>query len=172
MNKVELTGRLTKDPEVKMTPSNIAVCSFSVACDRRFKTQSGDRQTDFIPCVAWRQQAELLGNYFHKGSRIEIVGSLQTRSYEDQNKQKRTVVEVVVDEIYFVDTKSDATATQQPTQQPAQQSASVPTKKPPLQAAAPVQTPPPVQAVMPDDPVQEMDIEGDAELPFDVMGIV
>ena len=81
------------------------------------------------------------------------------------------MVEVVVDEIYFVDTKSDATATQQPTQ-PAQQSASVPTKKPPLQAAAPVQTPPPVQAVMPDDPVQEMDIEGDAELPFDVMGIV
>ena len=106
MNKVILMGRLTKDPEVKQTPSNIAVCSFTIACDRRFKSQNGERQSDFINCVAWRQQATLLGNYFHKGSRIAVVGSLQSRSYDDQNGQKRYVTEVVVDEIEGADAAS------------------------------------------------------------------
>ena len=120
MNKVILMGRLTKDPEVKQTPSNIAVCSFTIACDRRFKSQNGERQSDFINCVAWRQQATLLGNYFHKGSRIAVVGSLQSRSYDDQNGQKRYVTEVVVDEIEFVDTRSEAQGQGAPAPAPAQ----------------------------------------------------
>lgn len=110
MNKVILSGRLTKDPEVKQTPSNIAVCSFTIASDRKFKTSDGEKQTDFVNCVAWRKAAELLGNYFHKGSRIMVVGSIQTRSYDDQSGKRVFVTEVVVDEIEFLDTKADAKA--------------------------------------------------------------
>lgn len=153
MNKVILMGRLTKDPEVKQTPSNISVCSFSIAVDRRFKTQDGKRETDFINCVAWRQLAELLGNYFHKGSRIAIVGSLQSRSYDDQNGQKRTVTEVVVEEVEFVDTKADAEKSAPQTQQ--------------TQATTP---PPAPQAAYADTP--EVEVTGNEGLPFDVMGIV
>ncbi|MBP5491883.1 MAG: single-stranded DNA-binding protein [Clostridiales bacterium] len=158
MNKVILMGRLTKDPEVKQTPSNIAVCSFTIACDRRFKTQSGERQSDFINCVAWRQQATLLGNYFHKGSRIAIVGSLQSRSYDDQSGQKRYVTEVVVDEIEFVDTKSESQGSSVPSA-PAQSA----------QATVVAQTPPPAQQI---DPGFEasMDSDDSSNLPFDVLG--
>lgn len=130
MNKVVLMGRLTKDPEVKQTPSNIAVCSFTVAVDRRFKSQNGEKQTDFINCVAWRQQATLLGNYFQKGSRVLLVGSLQTRSYEDQSGNRRTVTEVNVEEIEFVDTKSDAKPQAQ--EQPQPQAPFEPVPVPPL----------------------------------------
>lgn len=129
MNKVILCGRITKDLEVKQTPNNIAVCSFTVAVDRRFKDAAGNKQTDFINCVAWRQQATLLGNYFHKGSRIMLVGNLQSRSYDDQNGQKRYVTEVMVDEIEFVDTRADTQAAAQP-----QPSNIVPV--PPIPAAA------------------------------------
>jgi single-strand DNA-binding protein len=107
MNKVILVGRLTKDPEVKTTQNQIEYCSFSVAVDRRFKTASGERQADFINCVAWRQQAKLLGQYFQKGSRIGIVGNLQTRDYEKDGK-KVYVTEVAVDEIEFVDSKRES----------------------------------------------------------------
>ena len=160
MNKVILMGRLTKDPEVKQTPSNIAVCSFTIACDRRFKSQNGERQSDFINCVAWRQQATLLGNYFHKGSRIAVVGSLQSRSYDDQNGQKRYVTEVVVDEIEFVDTRSEA--------QGAPASAPAPAQSAPS-ASVVAQTPPPAQQI---DPGFEASVDSDdsSQLPFDVMG--
>jgi len=163
MNKVILMGRLTKDPEVKQTPSNIAVCSFTVACDRRFKTQNGERQTDFISCVAWRQQATLLGNYFHKGSRIAVVGTLQSRSYDDQSGQKRYVTEVVVDEIEFIDTKADG---QNYSGAPAQQGAPAAQQAP---AAQVPQTPPPAQQI---DPGFEasMDSDDSSSLPFDVLG--
>ena len=107
MNKVILIGRLTRDPEVKTTQSQLAVCTFTVACDRRFKDANGERQADFITCVAWRQNAELLGKYFQKGSRIGIVGNIQVRSYEvDGNRRYST--EVMVDEIEFVDSKKDS----------------------------------------------------------------
>ena len=165
MNKVILMGRLTKDPEVKQTPSNIAVCSFTVACDRRFKTQNGERQTDFISCVAWRQQATLLGNYFHKGSRIAVVGTLQSRSYDDQNGQKRYVTEVVVDEVEFVDTKADG---QNYTGSASAQAAPMaPQVQAPAQTAP--QTPPPAQQI---DPGFEasMDSDDSSSLPFDVLG--
>lgn len=124
MNKVFLMGRLTKDPEVKQTPSGNMVCSFTIACDRRFKAQNGERQADFINCVAWKNHATIIGNYFHKGSRIMVVGRLETRSYDDQNGQKKYVTEVVIDELEFVDTKAESGNQQNvQEQQPAQQEA-------------------------------------------------
>ena len=107
MNKVILVGRLVKDPEVKTTQSQIAFCGFTIAADRKFKTTSGERQADFISCVAWRQQAEFLGKYFQKGSRVAVVGNLQSRTYDDTNGKKVYVTEVVVDEIEFVDSKKE-----------------------------------------------------------------
>lgn len=107
MNKVILVGRLVKDPEVKTTQSQISVCSFTIAVDRKFKTAAGERQSDFISCVAWRQLADLLGRYFLKGSRIGLVGNLQSRSYDDANGHKVYVTEVVVDEIEFVESRKD-----------------------------------------------------------------
>ena len=94
---------MTKDPEVKMTPSQIQFVNFTIAVDRRFKDQNGQRQADFINCVAWRQTASFISNYFKKGSRIGIVGSLQTRSYDGNDGQKRFVTEVLVDEAEFVE---------------------------------------------------------------------
>ena len=105
MNKVILVGRLVKDPEVKTTQSQIAFCGFTIAVDRKFKTASGERQADFISCVVWRQQAEFLGKYFQKGSRVAVVGNLQSRTFDDANGKKVYVTEVVVDEIEFVDGK-------------------------------------------------------------------
>jgi len=110
MNKVILVGRLTKDPEVKTTQNQIEVCSFTIAVDRKFKTASGERQSDFISCVAWRQQAKLLGQYFQKGHRIGIIGNLQSRSYDDKDGKKVYVTEVSVDEIEFLESKKDGGA--------------------------------------------------------------
>jgi len=107
MNKVILIGRLTRDPEVKTTQSQVSVCSFTIAVDRKFKSASGEKQADFISCVAWRQQAEFLGRYFQKGSRVGIVGNLQSRSYDDANGKKVYVTEVIVDEIEFVESKHE-----------------------------------------------------------------
>lgn len=109
MNKVILIGRLVKDPEVKTTQSQIAVCSFTIAVDRRVKSANGEKQADFISCVAWRQQAEFLGKYFQKGSRLGLTGTLQSRSYDDANGKKVYVTEVVVDEIEFVESKREGT---------------------------------------------------------------
>ena len=161
MNKVILMGRLTKDPEVKQTGSNVAVCSFTVACDRRYKSQNGERQTDFINCVAWRQQATLLGNYFHKGSRIMVTGSIQNRSYDDQNGQKRYVTEVMVEEVEFVDTKADN-----------QGYASAPASQSQSTATTVAQTPPTPPQAQQIDPGFEpsMDSDDSSQLPFDVMG--
>jgi single-strand DNA-binding protein len=103
MNKVILIGRLTKDPEVKNTASQVTVCRFTIAVDRRFKDNNGQRQADFISCVAWRQTASFISSYFHKGSKIAVVGSIQTRTYDDNSGQKRYVTEVVVDEAEFAD---------------------------------------------------------------------
>jgi len=114
MNKVELIGRLTKEPEVKLTTNQTQFCNFTVAVDRRFKDANGQRQTDFINCLAWKNTAVFIQKYFHKGNRIGLVGSIQTRSYDDQNGQKRFVTEVVVDEAEFVESQgsSNGQATQ------------------------------------------------------------
>lgn len=106
MNKVELIGRLTKDPEVKLTQNQTAFCNFTVAVDRRFKDQSGNRQADFINCVAWRQTAQFIQKYFKKGSRIGICGCIQTRNYEDQNGQKVFITEVIAEEAEFVESNN------------------------------------------------------------------
>lgn len=105
-NKVILGGRLTADPELKQTPSGISVCSFSIAVNRKY-SKEGEQQTDFINCVAWRNTAEFISRYFKKGSSLCIVGNIQTRTWTDQNNQKRFATEVIVDEAMFVDSKSD-----------------------------------------------------------------
>lgn len=121
MNHVSLLGRLTKDPEVKKTQSGTSVCSFTIAVDRKFKDANGAKQTDFIPCVGWRQVADLIGQYFHKGSRIGITGSIQTRSYDGQNG-KVFVVEVLAEQIDFLDKRSE---TQEQNQIPAPQAEAI-----------------------------------------------
>ncbi|MBR2295114.1 MAG: single-stranded DNA-binding protein [Clostridiales bacterium] len=113
MNKVMLVGRLTKDPEVKNTSSNVPFCNFTIAVDRKFKDGNGQRQADFINCVAWRQTASFIGSYFHKGSRIGLVGSIQTRNFEDNSGQKRYVTEVVVDEAEFVESSGNGNSQRQ-----------------------------------------------------------
>lgn len=124
LNSVILMGRLTADPELKTTSSNLSVLSFSVAVDRNYQAQGQERQADFINCVAWRQNAEFISRYFRKGQMIAIQGSIQTRSYEDRNGNKRTAVEVVVDRASFCGSKSEtgaasANAYQAPAAQPA-----------------------------------------------------
>ena len=110
MNKVQIIGRITKDPEVKYTQNQLPFCNFIIAVDRRFKDANGQRQADFIACVAWRATADFIGKYFRKGSKIAVVGSIQTRSYEDQEGKKHLVTEVVVDEAEFVESKSSGNA--------------------------------------------------------------
>lgn len=107
LNKVVLAGRLTADPELKQTTSGVSVCSFSLAVNRRY-SKEGQQETDFINCQAWRQTAEFITRYFRKGSSLCITGSIQTRSWTDQNGQKRYATEVTIDEAMFVDSKDSA----------------------------------------------------------------
>ena len=108
LNKVILTGRLTATPELKTTTGGNSVTSFSIAVQRQFKSADGNYQTDFINIVAWRNTAEFITRYFEKGQLIAIVGSIQTRSYEDRSGQKRTAFEVVAEEAQFVESKKDS----------------------------------------------------------------
>ncbi len=107
LNKVIIGGRLTADPEIRQTSSGIPVCSFSVAVNRRTSGE-GAQQADFINVVAWRNQAEFVCRFFRKGSSICVIGSIQTRSWTDQNNQKRYATDVVADEINFVDSKGES----------------------------------------------------------------
>ena len=108
MNKAILMGRLTRDPELRMTSNNVSVSTFTLAIDRNYKTRDGERLTDFIPIVVWRQNADFVHRYFVKGQRMLVVGSIQPRSYVDQSGQKRYVTEVVADEVYFADSKRES----------------------------------------------------------------
>jgi single-strand DNA-binding protein len=110
LNKVIIAGRITADPELKQTNSGTPVTSFTVAINRRFKPKDGETQADFINVTAWSKNAELLTSHFKKASSVCIVGSLQTRSWTDQQGQKRFATEVVADEVYFVDSKSESSA--------------------------------------------------------------
>ena len=105
-NKVILGGRLTADPELKATQSGVSVLSFTVAVNRKYQKE-GEAQTDFINCVAWRQTAEFITKFFRKGSSISVVGSVQTRSWTDNDGNKRYATDIVVDEAYFVDSKGE-----------------------------------------------------------------
>ena len=109
-NKAILIGRLTADPELKQTPNGISVCSFSIAVDRRFSGRDSERKTDFINITSWRQQAEFVCRYFHKGDVIGVEGSIQTRNYEHKNGNKRTATEIVTDNVFFTGSKANTTA--------------------------------------------------------------
>lgn len=111
LNKVVLGGRLTRDVELKQTTSGVSVCSFSIAVNRKY-AKEGEPQADFINCQAWRGTAEFISKYFRKGSSICITGSIQTRSWDDKNGQKRYETEVVADDATFVDSKNDAQTTE------------------------------------------------------------
>ncbi len=106
MNKVFLIGRLTKDPELRYTGNNTPVASFTVAINRTFANQQGEREADFIPVVVWRKQAENVKNYLHQGSQIAIDGRIQTRSYDGNDGQRRYVTEVVADNVQFLDSRN------------------------------------------------------------------
>ena len=111
MNKVILMGRLTRDPEVRYTQTNnTLVASFSLAVNRRFARQGEERQADFINIVAWSKLGEFCSKYFKKGQQVGIIGRIQTRSWEDEQGQKRYTTEVVAEEAYFADSKRDADA--------------------------------------------------------------
>ena len=105
LNKAILMGRLTRDPELRHTQSNMAVCSFSLAIDRGRKDQNGERQTDFIDCVAWGRQAEFVSQWFTKGAMAIVVGRIQSRRWTDQNGNNRIAIEVNCDEVSFSETK-------------------------------------------------------------------
>lgn len=108
MNKVVLIGRLTRDPELRYTGSNTAVATFSLAVNRNFTNQQGEREADFINIVVWRKQAENVKNYLSQGSQVAIEGRIQTRSYDDNNGQKRYVTEVVADNVEFLSSKNSS----------------------------------------------------------------
>lgn len=108
MNKITIIGRLTADPELRQTSSNIAVCQFRVAVNRRFSGQNGEKTADFIPVVVWRQLAELCCKYLSKGKQVGVSGSLQTRSYEDKSGNKRYAFEIQADEVEFLTPRSES----------------------------------------------------------------
>lgn len=102
MNKIILIGRLTADPELRNTQSGTAVCTFRLAVDRRFKDKDGEKQTDFINIVAWRQLGELCSKYLGKGRQAAVSGALQIRNYEDKDGNKRVAAEVIAEDVQFL----------------------------------------------------------------------
>ena len=110
INRVVLTGRLTRNPELKITQSGLSVASFTIAVNRQFTNSNGNREADFINCVIWKKSAENLCKYTHKGSLIGIDGRLQTRSYDNNNGQKVFVTEVVVDSFSLLESKNESQA--------------------------------------------------------------
>ena len=107
LNIVALMGRLVAEPELRHTPSGVATCTFRIAVDRSY-SKDGERKADFIDIVTWRQTAEFVCKYFHKGSMIAVNGSIQTRNYEDKNGNKRTAFEVVAEGVHFASTAREA----------------------------------------------------------------
>ena len=108
LNHIVIMGRLTRDPELRRTGSGIAVASFSVAVDRDWPNkETGEKETDFINCVAWRQTGEFVSKYFSKASMIVVSGRLQIRPWTDKDGNKRTTAEIVADSVYFGESKKD-----------------------------------------------------------------
>ena len=108
LNTAVLMGRLTADPELRHTPNNLAVTSFTLAVDRSYVKSGAERQTDFIDVVAWRSTAEFVCRYFHKGQLVAVQGSIQTRSYTDREGIKRKAFEIVADNVHFAESKRDS----------------------------------------------------------------
>lgn len=105
LNVIAVMGRLVADPELRKTPNGVSTTTFTIACDRNYVKPGTDRQTDFFDIVAWRASAEFVCKYFRKGQLIAVNGSLQTRSYEDREGNKRKVYEIVADNLHFADSK-------------------------------------------------------------------
>ena len=108
LNSIIIMGRLTADPELRSTSSGLSVTSFTVAVDRGYVRAGEEKKTDFIPVVAWRQTADFVSKYFRKGSMIAVQGSLQSRSYEDKNGNKRVAYEVIADQVSFCGSKAES----------------------------------------------------------------
>lgn len=120
LNRIIIMGRLARDPELRRTQNGTAVTSFALAVDRDFKDKTtGEKQCDFIDCVAWKNTAEFVRNYFTKGRIAIVEGKLQTRTWSDKNGDKRKSVEVIVDSAYFGDSKRDSEPTYTPPPTPA-----------------------------------------------------
>ena len=113
LNRIIVMGRMTRDPELRRTNSGTAVASFSLAVDRDFKSQSGEKETDFIDVVAWRNTAEFVSKYFSKGRMAVVEGRLQLRDWTDKDGNKRRTAEIVADSVYFGDSKRDGGDTAQ-----------------------------------------------------------
>lgn len=114
INTVALMGRLTFEPELRTTPAGVSVIRFQIACDRNYQRAGAERQADFIDCVAWRQTAEFISRYFHKGSMIAVEGSIQTSNYTDKNGNSRKQVEVVANNVSFCGGKNEGSANTAP----------------------------------------------------------
>lgn len=110
LNRIIIAGRLTRDPELRKTGSDVAVTSFTVACDRDFKDKSGEKTTDFIDVTAWRSTAEFVSKYFKKGTMAIVDGRLQIRDWTDKDGNKRHSAEIVADYVYFGESKKDNSA--------------------------------------------------------------
>lgn len=108
LNSVVIMGRFTRDPEMRQTPNGVPVASFSLAVERDFKDTSGEKQTDFIDCTAWRNTAEFICKYFTKGRMAVVSGRLQVRHWDDKDGNKRKSTDVIVENAYFADSKRDA----------------------------------------------------------------
>lgn len=107
MNKVFLIGNLTKNPELSTTGSGISVCKFTLAVSRRFSNRDGVRETDFLPIIVWREQADHCNKYLKKGSKAAVSGSIQTRTYDANDGSRRYITEIIADEVQFLSTKSE-----------------------------------------------------------------
>ena len=114
MNRVVLVGRITRDPELRYTQSNIAVVSFTIAINRQFLNAQGEQEADFINCVVWRKQAENLAKFVRKGAQLGVDGRLQSRTYQTQTGETRYVTEVVADSIQFLEPKGQTSTEYQP----------------------------------------------------------
>ena len=110
INRVILVGRLTKDPELRRTANDIPVATFTLAVNRPFAKSDSDQQADFIPCVVWRRQAENVAQFIQKGSLVGVEGRMQTRSYDDQDGNRRYITEVVADSVQFLEPKGSSTS--------------------------------------------------------------
>jgi single-strand DNA-binding protein len=128
INRVVLVGRLTRDPELRQTQTGISVASFSLAVNRTFANQSGQREADFVPVVVWRKQAENVAQYVRKGALVGVEGRLQTRSYDTADGSKRFVMEVVADSVQFLESRQ-STMERQDTGRPVQNTASMQTNQ-------------------------------------------
>lgn len=148
MNKVFLVGRLTRDPELRYTSSsNTAVCSFTLAVDRKYKTDNGP-QADFLPVIAWRNTAEFCSKYFSKGRKIIVFGRIETRSWDDSDGKKHYVTEIIADDVDFADSKKEGSSSAPPPEPPPESSQRTQGSKP-AGSSKPASPPPQADERMP-----------------------